>query len=55
MNRPAATLQRQFNTDLPVFSLKVLIILWAVMVIGAALLINNKWVLAGILAWEILP
>lgn len=36
-------------------TLKTLIILWALFVIGLALWIDNPWLLAGILAWEVLP
>ena len=31
------------------------IVVWAIFVIVLALLVRNKWVLAGILAYEILP
>jgi hypothetical protein len=41
--------------DLTLFGLKSLIILWCFVIVGLVLLIDNKWVLAGILAYEVLP
>jgi hypothetical protein len=50
---------KQFRADVyeeySVVALKTFIIAWALLVIVAALWIDNKWVLAGLLAWEILP
>jgi hypothetical protein len=36
-------------------TLKVIIIVWALVMIGLALYIDNPWILAGMLAWEVLP
>lgn len=47
--------QRQFAEEMPSITLKVVIILWALFVIGLALWIDNPWILAGILAYEVLP
>lgn len=44
-----------FYKDWPTTTLKILIILWAVAVILLALFVSNKWLLAVIAAWEILP
>ena len=43
------------NRDLTTFGLKTVIIVWSFIVIALALSTNNKWLLAGILAYEILP
>lgn len=43
------------SQDLTLFGLKALIIAWALFVILLTVLIDNKWILAGILAYEILP
>ena len=36
-------------------TLKIIIIVWALVIIGLALYIDNPWILAGMLAWEVLP
>ncbi len=41
--------------DFTLVGLKTLIIAWALFVIVLTLFIDNKWILAGILAYEILP
>lgn len=48
-------LKHQFYQDYTTTTLKALIIVVAIILIGAALFIDNKWLLAGILVWEILP
>jgi len=39
----------------PATALKTMIVLWSLAIIGVALWIDNPWVLAGILAYEVLP
>ena len=36
-------------------ALRTIIIVWALVIIAMALVIDNPWILAGILAWEVLP
>lgn len=48
-------LQRAAARDFTLFGLKAAIILLALVFIFLALTINNKWVLGGILAYEVLP
>lgn len=43
------------NRDFTLLSLKSLIIIWAIFVVILTLIIDNKWVLTGILAYEVLP
>lgn len=43
------------SRDLTLTMLKIIIIMWALFIIVLALFINNKWILAGILAYEVLP
>ena len=43
------------NRDFTLLSLKTLIIVWAIFVIILAVIVDNKWVLTGILAYEVLP
>lgn len=43
------------NRDFTLVSLKTLIIVWAIFVVFLTLIIDNKWVLTGILAYEVLP
>lgn len=47
--------RRHFEKDFTKAALKATIITWCLLVIGAAIFIDNKWVLAGILAYEVLP
>lgn len=48
-------IQGEFARDYTVSSLRLLIIAWAVFVVVLALLVDNAALLAGILAWEVLP
>jgi hypothetical protein len=49
-------LRQYFQNNYTKAGLKALIVLWAIVVAFVAVfLIDNEWVLAGILAWEILP
>lgn len=45
----------QANNDMTLVGLRVTITLWALMIIVVAWIIDNKWVLATILAYEVLP
>lgn len=47
--------QSEFARDYTVSSLRLLIIAWAVFVVVLALILDNPAILAGILAWEVLP
>ena len=55
MNGFIKRLQAAFYQDMTTASLKAAIVVWALFVIVLALLIDNPWVLAGILAYEVLP
>lgn len=55
MNNIIKSVQREFAKDFTTAGLKTAIVLWALIVIFTTLSINNKWVLAGILAYEVLP
>lgn len=48
-------LQEKAYDDFSLVGLKAAIIILALILIFLALSINNKWVLAGVLAWELLP
>ena len=47
--------QKKFAEDYTTAGLKLLIISWCVFVIVLTILINNKYMLAAILAYEVLP
>ncbi len=55
MNEFIRRVQGALNDDFGTVSLRVFIIVWALVVILAALTVKSKWILAGILAWELLP
>lgn len=55
MSNPWAWVQSEANKDFTLFGLRVVITLWALFVIVLAWTISNKWILGGILAYEILP
>jgi hypothetical protein len=55
LEHPAGKFRQDVYDEYSVVALKTFIIAWAVLVIVAALWIDNKWALAGLLAWEILP
>lgn len=55
MNSPILAVRKQFEKDFSLAALRSMIIVWGLMIIGLALVIDNKWVLAGILAYEVLP
>lgn len=47
--------RRALEKDFTLAALRATIIVWSLVVIGLAIIIDNKWVLAGILAYEVLP
>ena len=51
----SAKVRRYFATNFAAGTLKLLIIVWCIAIIIAALLIDNPWVLAAIAAYEVLP
>lgn len=55
MNSFIKQVQAEFEKDFTLAGLKVAIVLWALIVAIAALSIDNKWILAGMLAYEVLP
>lgn len=48
-------IKQHYYEDYTTTALKTLIIAWSVFVIVLVLFIDNKWLLAGILAYEVLP
>ncbi len=54
LHSPATRLRQAAARDLTLFGLRSSIIALAVVFIVLALVLKNKWVLAGILAWEVL-
>ena len=48
-------IEQAFHDDFTLAGLKTIIILWAIGVIVLVLVINNKWILAAIAAYEMLP
>jgi hypothetical protein len=55
MNALIQRVRTEFARDFTSMMLRICIIVWAIVVVIAALTVKSKWVLAGILAWEILP
>jgi hypothetical protein len=55
MNNFIRRIQQEFNKDFSLTALRVAIILWAIFVICLAIVVDNKWFLAGVLAYEVLP
>ena len=56
MNNWINRLQTSFADNYSASTLKALIVLWALLVIVLALfVVDNPWILAGILAYEVLP
>ena len=50
------SVRQSFYDDFTVASLKTMIVLWAILIIFLVLfVVDNKWILAGILAYEVLP
>lgn len=48
-------LHQDIYNDFPLVALKVSIILVALVFIALALLVDNKWILAGAFLYEVLP
>ena len=55
MNDFTQRLRSAFNDDLTEAGLRAAIIVIAIVLVILALTVQSKWVLAGILAWELLP
>ena len=55
MDRILEKVQTALAKDFTATALKLMIIAWAVLVVIVTLKTENKWFLAGILAYEILP
>lgn len=56
LEHPIKQVRQAFYENYTVATLKTLIVLWALFVIVLVLfVVENKWLLAGILAYEILP
>ena len=55
MNNFIRRVQTEFNNDFSLAALRLSIIVIALAAIVAALAVKSKWVLAGILAYLILP
>lgn len=55
MNDYIRKAQIAFAHDFTKSSLKTIIILWAIFIIALTLVVDNVWLLAGILAYEVLP
>lgn len=46
---------KQFADNYTVASLRMLIIAWAIFIVVLSLIVSNPVILAGILAWSVLP
>ncbi len=56
LEHPGKKIRQAFYEDYTVTGLKVAIVAWAIVVsIAVIFFIDNKWLLAGILAYELLP
>lgn len=55
MDKIVESVQRAFARNFTVSALKVIIVLWAFFVIALALSVDDEWILAGLLAYEVLP
>jgi hypothetical protein len=56
LEHPGKKIRQEFYEEYTVTGLKVAIVVWAVFVsILVIFFIDNKWILAGILAYEVLP
>ncbi len=55
LDHPFTEVKQWFYEDYTVNVLKSLIIAWCLLVIVVTIFVDNKWVLAGILAYELLP
>lgn len=56
LEHPIGHVRQAFYEDWTTASLKTAIVLWALFIIILVLfVVDNKWLLAGILAYEVLP
>ena len=55
MNTLMLRARSYFYQNMTLSLLKLVIVLWAIMIIFLVIWIQNKWILAGILAYEVLP
>ena len=56
MNTLIKNVQQSFAQDYTAATLKALIVAWAILIIVLVLFfVDNPWLLAGILAYEVLP
>lgn len=55
MNAFIQATQAKFNEDFSLGMLRITIIVLAIVLIIAALTVESKWILAGILAWILIP
>lgn len=56
LEHPFKKIRQEFYEDWTQASLKAAIVLWALFIIFLVIfVVDNKWILAGILAYEILP
>jgi hypothetical protein len=55
MNDFIKRIQSEFARDFTLTGLRLAIVMWSIVIAISALSINNKWILAGILAYEVLP
>lgn len=56
LEHPIHSVRQGFYQDFTESMLKTLIVVWAILVILLVLfVVDNKWLLAGILAYEVLP
>lgn len=55
MNETFRRVQEAFQRDFTQTSLRVVITLWALFIIALAWIVDNNFLLAGILAYEVLP
>ena len=55
LNSLKSGVQRKFAEDYTESGLKLLIIAWCAFVIVLAIMVKNKYILAAILAYEVLP
>ena len=56
LEHPVKHVRQAFYEDYTAATLKTLIVVWALFIIFITIfVIDNKWILAGILAYEVLP
>ena len=56
LEHPGKKFRQDVYDEYSVVALKTCIVAWALLVIFfVVFVIDNKWILAGILAWELLP